>query len=1115
MRKFHDYLNLTIDRRKPPSNPTRMEPAIASPGRITRREYVPYLLSLLLTLLFFTMVSLGVFNQMLTQMHPAPLPSYGTGDLLHGPDSVQKIFQSWNYYDLSSTGPRGFAGVFRSWALLWIVLWVLVFSVGLAARVPVVLKIHALRVSKADHPGGRRFVTYRRYGLPVILIVLGLTVAAGIGSGIVALFLSRESGASAETLLRGFAGVNQWAGLTLMVLAGLLCLDLFVLEENALPGILRGLNLNRFHVYFLIFLAVLFRMEPGIDVARHTFKDLPGLFFAFLMMAGLALYFWIHGRNFIELYAARRSDPTPTVAEIWVPRVFACLVLILFGAFLLRAAIPVVFFPPGCEAGAACSFRVTGMVAIVLGLLLAPFQVLLFELFDLFGGRAKKLAHLRHQFLVVLSLPVITLSIAIVLRPLDIAPLLGNLGVLVLFMLLAGLVLYALEWGALYCYDRQVRFLSPPARAFAWVFRRLGYGRVPLLTLLIVWQILAGMVARSVHESRSYTVRERTDGDAVAQRSIEEIWCRWLTVNGLPADPDFAGAAGDTCGVVGSSVRGRIPLVFVSSAGGGIRAAYWTMLVMNFLTREPADRPRVDRKTIFAMSGVSGGSVGMLAWAALAKEFPAAYPAAFPTNTDVSAKTLGDDYLAPAIAAFLFHKLPARFLPLPVFQDEATMLETAWEKSWWDEGLCGVDRQGCGMAGSFAGLWEPWDDAERYIPLVIANGAEAQRGKRIHTSVLNGNCLEDRTQVEVQNRYLLAEARRFLSDVESLSKPGLREGEDAQTLLAHLYQASGLTKEFLKLNDQMDPLARATFNQEIERVTALLNLDPSRRAAPDETARYTPAQLRQFVKASAEFAREIDRLQPAHPARSRAASRDCAIVLPNSRDTFDVRARDINRSTAALLSARFPLISPPGYVPGEESDRALIVDGGYYDNSGAATTQDLYRIVEKFIVHYNQEHPGLQIVPVHIHIDNEYVEGDDPGAVDALLPETLVPVAAIVGGKAYQTGRALESVRREFDCLPPGRDANPRWSNRNTRYIVFNTYNTPGPRAPLSWLLSPVARAELDEQLAKNFADAGEFSVDTNPYLAYSPNPAPGACPFPRPQSFDARGSARPQEQGP
>jgi hypothetical protein len=56
--------------------------------------------------------------------------------------------------------------------------------------------------------------------------------------------------------------------------------------------------------------------------------------------------------------------------------------------------------------------------------------------------------------------------------------------------------------------------------------------------------------------------------------------------------------------------------------------------------------------------------------------------------------------------------------------------------------------------------------------------------------------------------------------------------------------------------------------------------------------------------------------------------------------------RDMSYSTAAGLSARFPLISPYGFFP--EQRARLFIDGGLYDNSGAITANEITKQLREY-----------------------------------------------------------------------------------------------------------------------------------------------------------------------
>jgi hypothetical protein len=79
--------------------------------------------------------------------------------------------------------------------------------------------------------------------------------------------------------------------------------------------------------------------------------------------------------------------------------------------------------------------------------------------------------------------------------------------------------------------------------------------------------------------------------------------------------------------------------------------------------------------------------------------------------------------------------------------------------------------------------------------------------------------------------------------------------------------------------------------------------------------------------------------QSQHKQRSATEMQHCGTEL------LPLDAPDILLSTAALTSARFPLISPAGAIQNLNADGRgdEIVDGGYFENSGVTTALDLWR----------------------------------------------------------------------------------------------------------------------------------------------------------------------------
>ena len=175
-----------------------------------------------------------------------------------------------------------------------------------------------------------------------------------------------------------------------------------------------------------------------------------------------------------------------------------------------------------------------------------------------------------------------------------------------------------------------------------------------------------------------------------------------------------------------------VPMLIVATAGGGIRAAYWTATVLeqlerdlrwNRLARSSADKPPTEnllRNLLFAISGVSGGSVGA-----------AAYAAAVHVHEDSGAEVkptayLQQDFLAPGIAAMVFIDGPANLLPDFGQIDRGEALELGFETA--SGGL---------VSHKFLSFFPTMDEVARmksWRPALLFNATHQETGRRIITS---------------------------------------------------------------------------------------------------------------------------------------------------------------------------------------------------------------------------------------------------------------------------------------------------------------------------------------------------------------------------------------------
>ena len=235
-----------------------------------------------------------------------------------------------------------------------------------------------------------------------------------------------------------------------------------------------------------------------------------------------------------------------------------------------------------------------------------------------------------------------------------------------------------------------------------------SYGLPSLALLPLALALAAGNVDN--HEVR------RLPADPRAQReaSIESAARHWLALH--EAEFRRARARGDE----------YFPVYIVAAEGGGLRAAYWTGSVLGEL--ELASSGRFASR-LFAVSSVSGGSLGAAAFVAQLGTPGGCAGAGEPNARNCVREFLQSDFLAPIAAYMLFPDLVQRFIPLLPIRafDRARALELSWEQSWHDTH---PQAPGNAFAASYAAL----ASAQPALPRLFFNGTRVETGKRVLVS---------------------------------------------------------------------------------------------------------------------------------------------------------------------------------------------------------------------------------------------------------------------------------------------------------------------------------------------------------------------------------------------
>ncbi len=486
-----------------------------------------------------------------------------------------------------------------------------------------------------------------------------------------------------------------------------------------------------------------------------------------------------------------------------------------------------------------------------------------------------------------------------------VAPALGTLNVLAVFLgsfcLLGSLAAHA---------SNLVRQGVPNGDriAVASALRLVGFRRTqsPVIFVLALWAVLATSVDYTGYYAIRVVDRDVATGSLLTPEQSIDAW--------LGRGPDEA----------------TRPLLVVAASGGGIRAAYWTAMVMSCVVEmdiagnDPCALPASPavvarrRQALLAASGASGGSLGLTSYVAQVGANWAERPR--PLGLDWVDRHLGGDFLAPTLSTYLFTDMLASFLRPATGEDRAGTLEQAWERA------------------SDGAMAQPFFAAQLSgrEPYLLLNGTNVADGCRILTSPI-------RTQQD--------------TDAVMCTRAG-------------------------------------------DRATAV-------DAAPS---------------------------------------------------TIDLRNQlcptcDISYATAALNSARFPLITPAGRVLGQAGASPIdVVDGGYRDNSGASTLVDLW---PEWQATLSARHATVR--PIFLQIDNGYSAADLHPRPPINLNQLTAPLTAQLSLEHGIESAARQQSQHLFDGVCG-----------DTRYVRITTLPHPGISAPLGWVLSSQAAADLRSQLRIN-----------------------------------------------
>ena len=189
---------------------------------------------------------------------------------------------------------------------------------------------------------------------------------------------------------------------------------------------------------------------------------------------------------------------------------------------------------------------------------------------------------------------------------------------------------------------------------------------------------------------------------------------------------------------------------------------------------------------------------------------------------------------------------------------------------------------------------------------------------------------------------------------------------------------------------------------------------------------------------------------------------------------------DISLTSASILGARFPYLSPAGRIKDN-----YFVDGGYFDNSGAGIVQEMIRAIINMaktdsIVHgrggtlYQQVHK-LHFKVLHVTNSPVILDSNDIKKVAPIKNDLLSPILTIMGAYDMQTTvndqrlinfindiNSFTNNKADYTQIPLYEDAS-EWKQDplNKRFPIEPSY-------AMNWFMSDTTLHRINNRLLSN-----------------------------------------------
>ncbi len=170
--------------------------------------------------------------------------------------------------------------------------------------------------------------------------------------------------------------------------------------------------------------------------------------------------------------------------------------------------------------------------------------------------------------------------------------------------------------------------------------------------------------------------------------------------------------------------------------------------------------------------------------------------------------------------------------------------------------------------------------------------------------------------------------------------------------------------------------------------------------------------------------------------------------------------RYMRLSTAVILGARFPYMSPGGFIKSQkDSSYHYFVDGGYFDNSGAGAVHEMIQALERMQKDttdkpFMERLKKLRFYVVHVanspYVTNGYQK------IAPMVNNLATPLLTLAGSYGSQTSVNDERLRNYLQEM----------SNQKGNYTTFNLYRSDTIESfPMNWVISKLRLNQMDARI--------------------------------------------------